>query len=642
MLQPQWSDQYSAVAAIAGLVHRSRSTARHRHQRAHRAAARKQLRRLRSTGTPLEWWHRAQQVIHHHSQPFREVSKIFQFSSPVESMPQKWSCSCGCKVPLTMSYCGTCGRRWDKVSKPTGKPKKPQDSLQTPPVGASAASAVEFRFPSVGVQLPVSQSSQHSPSVVLPIATMQPGSNASDNPPKSYKALLHQRANRIGKVESRIEKLERALTETKDRWPRFVHELQQAMQREHRKCVDFQTAVNGELVQLRQELNVLLTQDIAQAHAAHAAAQPPIAPSLIQQVQMVLESLPQVSQMQQQATYSQSQQMEVDTEQAPMMMPQPTVIPGFTCPNIAEEAPNLPQMTEPSMNTQQGLQGLIPNMPVMQPQPFMTQPMAVPEPLHPPPGNWGWPPNMPVLNPTTEPQQAHAMTMTADQGPLQSHGVPTVPTMAQEAESQLQDQVLQHVGPVDPQFMHTLQEAAQGLNDLPQAQGGGGGMGLNAGHIQQLIQFAKQQQQCQENLKSFRQDMQTLIQPQPLPQAVGSGMTPNDSVQAPPTPVTPIHPTVETPATPVIPADTMSIHSSPDRASQGHKTTSVQHFQMSPPGQRQPKISKTGPGPVHDQANALTTQVPSSDGSHSPTPVPTEIPSEDGEAEAQSALQSLE
>ena len=105
----------SVVAAIAGTGHIHRSPAHHRHIRAKRAVTRRRLKQLRSVSTPLRWWQLYQTVANHHSKPFHDFSRIFAVSSNGVQMPQKWSCSCGSSVPITMSYCGSCGRRWDKV-----------------------------------------------------------------------------------------------------------------------------------------------------------------------------------------------------------------------------------------------------------------------------------------------------------------------------------------------------------------------------------------------------------------------------------------------------------------------------------------------------------------------------------------------
>ena len=188
-------------------------------------------------------------------------------------MPQKWVCSCGSHVPFSLSFCESCGKRWDRIGKQPhthGKPKPRKDGDQPTSAPTADASAVAFSVPSVGVQLPSSQSSS---SPMLPIASQQ-GASRPEAPQKTLKTLLRQQANRIGQVESRIKKLESALTQVKESWPRYVHDAQQLMNSKHRERIEFQVAVNSELVQLRQEMNTLFSQKLEDARVTYQDQQP--------------------------------------------------------------------------------------------------------------------------------------------------------------------------------------------------------------------------------------------------------------------------------------------------------------------------------------------------------------------------------
>lgn len=160
-------------------------------------------------------------------------------------MPRRWQCSCGAQVPIAFSFCGTCGKRWDRVA--TGKQTKPpQKSTRK---GSEASAATDALGLALQRSLPWSLGAPSNPTAPTP---------APNTAAKTNKAIFHQRANRIGKVEARIAKLQTSLTEIQQTWPRYVNQVQQLLAQEHQKCVEYYRKSTLELQELQQELNDLL------------------------------------------------------------------------------------------------------------------------------------------------------------------------------------------------------------------------------------------------------------------------------------------------------------------------------------------------------------------------------------------------
>ena len=139
-----------------------------------------------------------------------------------------------------MSFCGSCGVRWDKSQK-----KGNQGGQTKPKKSPQEAASAHFEVPSVGASLSLSASSVSQP--VQPPRVEQQS--------RTLKAQLHHRANRIGKVEARIQRLENAITDVQQRWPRHVHQVQQELITDHQRCIDFNATATKEIEALRQELH---------------------------------------------------------------------------------------------------------------------------------------------------------------------------------------------------------------------------------------------------------------------------------------------------------------------------------------------------------------------------------------------------
>lgn len=241
-------------------------------------------------------------------------------------MPQQWKCVCGLRVPITHSFCGGCGKRWDKIHKktdPKQKARKGKDTIEPD-------TADSFHVPAVGFVFSGSASSTMGQPDNKP-----PGLNAQQ---KSLRSLLHQRANRIGKVESRIRKLQAALKEVQTTWPAYVQQVTQKLTQEHTKMMEFQQRATNELTELQQEMQSLLTQQLTPTnHQPESTAAQMSIPAYMPP-ELIAQHIPGVHVMQEQATHV----MEVDAQHN-------TQVPGFSLPNLGEAFQQLPVM-HPSIN----------------------------------------------------------------------------------------------------------------------------------------------------------------------------------------------------------------------------------------------------------------------------------------------------
>ena len=169
-------------------------------------------------------------------------------------MPQKWKCTCNTAVPIAQTFCGHCGKRWDQVSKQK-VPKSAKDpKLRT--AETVVQSSVDFQLPSVGLAFASSSVQPSSQIGVQAVGTHQPVVQ------KSFKTLMHQRANRYGKVEARINKIKDALAEVAVTWPAFLKKNQEMVQQKYQAYVQFHTTAHQELTQLTNELQSLLTDQL--------------------------------------------------------------------------------------------------------------------------------------------------------------------------------------------------------------------------------------------------------------------------------------------------------------------------------------------------------------------------------------------
>ena len=507
-------------------------------------------------------------------------------------MPQKWVCRCGQAVPAQLSYCGSCGTKWNKVAKGT------QPSAKTRPAkdGRSTNRDSEFAIPDIGIALASSASA-------LPASS--PQVQRQDQQPRSIKSQLHYRANRIGKLESRISKLEQAQAEVKQSWPQFVHKMQTIVQNEHQRCTQFQSQVTQELTALRAELQTLLTQqldappvqqDNMYANAIATGFPVETLPHLHMTLEAILRSL--TGQNLQGATPHPQMPMDVDSQFQPAPVP--------SQPNV-QFAPNHPTLIEPPM-------------PPMMSQPVLPvqETREVGESLTPPPGNWAWPPAQPpMLNMNIPsfplPNLSDNVGMAvAQHAPAAQANVPTRPVtgMSQDQETQHGTDLQHLISTVDPMTGQAVLEAAKALSELPLSQGGAAGGGLTAQHLQQLQSFAEQQKQCQQRMEEIQHQNRQ------------HGTSEQAGIATP----VPTDQQVD-----VSKHDTMTVASSP--AAQSTPARRAQVFAMSPPGQRIPKVPKVQEGNIHQQGNVhqgaehVISDSPI-ESPRSPTPIPTEIPTD--------------
>lgn len=471
------------------------------------------------------------------------------------------------------SFCGSCGLRWDRAARNVSMNNK---GKQPAPAGKPDADTgvqkvlCEFVMPSVGLPL---QSSGSQSSVVLPLQSglniNQGSANQAQPPHKSMKAMLHQRANRIGKVEARIAKLQQALQSVQTGWPRpqYVHAVQEMLNKEHTKCVTFSEQATAELQKLHTELHALLHSQIAAECTMPAVTPPyPVDPNpphvATSQVYAAMEVLQNAGFFKGQLNPLGQQSMEVDSHKEAPDMPVPSPV-----------APTAP---------------VLPTLPSMQAFPPMGPIGPKEEESDLPPGNWNWPPSLPPAPSLCIPQE----TKTEEHFPNPLYR-PVAPAFVP--------------GTLDPAVEEAVQRAAKGLQEQQVSQGLPSSP-LTATNLAQLRAFTEQQKQCHVQLEQLRASF-----PKTMP-VVTSQTAPVPSSTAPVEPHA-----VSVPSSP-----------GPGSCSQGH-VTGPEHFLLSPEGQRLSKVSKTIAGEVHGQpAMAQRTEVPSSAGSpRTPTPVPTEIAEED-------------
>lgn len=513
--------------------------------------------------------------------------------------------------------------RWDKAHKKAEPKHKARKENQA----TRADHAEEFQVPSVGYVFSGSVSTDTG--AVNKVQTGQ-------QPQKSFRTLLHQRANKIGRVEARIKKLEGALNTVQTTWPAYLQQATQKLEQEHAKCVAFQERATTELRELQQELQQLMTQQIAPVDPPIEAVQYPVTPNAFQQPNQYRP--PKIPGFAMQDTAPQV--MEVDSMTT-------GAFPGFSLPYLGEVQQPV-QTMHPSINVgglpsasvgvgvpvpasvMSHMSPMQPSIgPAMMPQPQVpdrapsstvgavpgfvpsdhpgvpstSQPQPGPQiPVEAPPGNWETPPTSPqVADHSDEPAQFP--------NPLYRPPAPVLPVQtATDAERVTAD--------APPEVRHIIADAVQAMHLLPIQQGGTGGNGLTSSQQQQLQLFAQQQQEA-------HQKMQALQQAFPV--------KPKGQVKIAAFDHAPV--TCQSPEPNRIHDGTWSVHSSPGVP---HTQGMLHHQQgASPKGQRQMKIAKNAEGDVHLQTS-IATPVPTSPGDSpvspkSPTPVPTEVATEVGE-----------
>lgn len=500
-----------------------------------------------------------------------------------------------------MSFCGSCGQHWDRNTKTRpAQPNKPKG--KKPEVEAKVAE--EFSMPSVG--LPIG--SQGS--------SLQPAASIQQQQPvsKPLKTLLHQKANRIGKLENRIAKLKSAIRQVQQDWPAYVHKLQQHMQQEYQKCVTFTQQAQKELQELQLELQEVVSSQMVQPAcpspppATGYAAAPVLDPQQLQQVQAAIDALSAAGLLQSQTL--EHTQMSMDTDHyghpAQQMEPSPLCQSGSHMPNI-------PGVQIPELQPMQPMHPLSVQIPVL---PVVSQPSVGPqvEVSQPePPGQWGWPPAPPQL------PSLHLESPVPDDTPEMFanplYRKPVLPVPAPQMQSAVPDPAPVQVPQYAPQVQQAVNQAAQGLQDLCQQQGLGDGHSLPPEFQEQLARFAAQQQECHAKMQAMQQT--ALNKPQGKPVALGP--FPNRPVDH--ASKTTVHATNGS-------WDGLSVHSSPMKQTHTKGPDPAERYSLSPPGQRETKIPKSIIGDIHSQQGlGLISDSPIAS-PRTPTPVPTEVPTE--------------
>lgn len=462
-------------------------------------------------------------------------------------MPHKWVCSCGNHVPVQVAYCGSCGKHWSKATKAATKHAGAQSQTKKGVKDSQerVGLASEFSIPSV----------EFSSSVVLPVSSPPLLSNGTQSQ-KTMKTLLHQRANRIGKVESKILRLENALTEIKSTWPSYVNKVQQGLQQEYQRCVTFSQQATAELAQLRQELHGLmhsqLSMDVPDSTQVYIATW---MQSQVQSALQVLSAAGLLNIPMNTGPHVPDVHMHVQPDMPPVQNAQPPTLP------VQE------QLVPPSLMTP----------PVTEVAPIAVQGVIskgeMPSVSGPPtaPGNWTWPPPPPQASEFVLPE------LPSDEFPNPLYK----PKPQVDQEPNLQQSIqeaAQRTGVclMDPVVQQAVQQAAEGLAAQHHQNGCPGGTSLPPEFQQMLNQFTYQQAHCHLQLQGLKHQQQ---------QPAGDQSTPSGA------------------------HETESIHSSPGPRSAALQPF-PQHFQLSPPGQRDLKIAKSVPGSVHSQVNTAGANVP--------------------------------
>lgn len=483
---------------------------------------------------------------------------------------------------MNLEYCGSCGKHWSRIAKqakhPNGKPKTRTDN--EPKV------AEAFVMPMVGLplgsQVGSSQSASSAPAVQPSIT-------------KPLKNLLHQRANRLGKVESRIQRLQKAVADVKQNFPVYVNKIQQHLRTEHQKCLTFCSQATEELAVLQKELQDLISGNVTvPSHPSQGYAQNTIDTQQMSKVQEALATLT-----------------------AAGLMPLQPSIPAVT-PHMEVDAAAFPDIARDANNFQDTYGFHVPNIQdVLEPQPVMN-PMSPRNQEHQPPGSWTWPllePIVPELvigqDPIQDPIQVPTVEPSSEQFPNPLYRSPILPVQpdsgtACQAATSAQDKTA-------PEVAQAVNAATQGMQAWCFEHGLGDGQTLPVNVQAQLNVFAEQQKHCHAIMQSMQQGINP---PSPAGQPQSFG------------PILPTHKSMVPFSQPFPPkpraSDGGSVHSSPAKSTMHMQgLDGLERYSLSPKGQRIPKIPRAHGGDVHTQPRILEDSP--EEGSKSPTPVPTEV-----------------
>lgn len=473
---------------------------------------------------------------------------------------------------MALSYCGVCGKHWEQATKSnqTGANKTKSKRADTD------TEVTSFAMPSLGYSL--------SGSSVAPGSSQQPVQPPQQAATKPLRVLLHQKANRIGKIEARLEKLQQALQEVQQSWPVYVNKVKQHLNQEYQKCVEYQTKAAEEVKSLQQELKELMSTQIMPS---------PVPPHAMPQVDYAAAhgtSTAHSSQVQQALEVLASAGIVIPSMHpvGPKPMEEDTHVEAYVQKMGDSGFPSHPASMQQV------------NVPVQEPHVLPNHAFD-----QNPPGHWTWPPLPPVLpnltldEPDLAPQEIPAVEPTG-------HTLPVLPLTTPPAVSEVPPGIA-------PEVATAVIQATAGLQEWCVQQGIGDGQTLPQEYQEQLLRFAIQQQECSQKMRAFQEQAQAMPEP-PTGKPVVYGPAPFSHQSKPPI--------LSHPYTGV---DGMSINSSPARTPQRAEEYSI----ASPPGQRDLKVAKTNTGDVHLQGTfgvAVQQPVPSSPPSpDTPTPVPTEI-----------------
>lgn len=536
---------------------------------------------------PREWLIKFSRIADHHTQPFAQRRTIFQDTDlaaflATGSMPQKWYCRCGQPNGIQQVFCGRCGTRWNRASKPANPKAKGK------PVASTTVSAAEEPL-SYGYSMPSLELAVAS-SMQTPQSSMQQPANQ-----KSLRAVMHQRANRAGKVENRIAKVKQALHQVQTTWPAHVQKVHATLQADHQKATLFCQNAMAEIRQLQIEL-----ADLTQGAVTETAAIPAMPPTESNQSTEVVASVKAA------LDYLAAQgflgsYVHPDVNMEAVKPTDMNVSPNVQLPSsfhLPCVGPDLHMNIQHPVNASEtvGSHPVLPS-PASQQTSSVDQYVLPQVPLEPPPGRWDRSPGSPVTEtyqqPLSPPPERFPNPLFRQQAaPVEVHPVtPVLPHTEVAAVVQEAEQGLRQMHSLDPH------------QELPQE--------LHA----QLLRFAQQQQQCHEQLQHF----DSMHRP-----AKTDAVQDRQEHSLPQLPI---------PSTPQPKQDSISIASSPDKA-----------YEMStrePEGQRIPKVLKSVNGSVQTQPTMLQAFSHQAPLPASPTPsmVPTEIAESETEGQA---LQQLE
>ena len=514
-------------------------------------------------------------------------------------MPARWSCKCGTQVPLALSFCGQCGTRWDKVAKgkqPSNNRPKTQAKEEKEVQSPDPSDGHGFAVPSVG--LPWQTEKAKSQSLVPPRAPQQ----------KTLQTIIHQKANRVGKVNARIRKLEESLAFVQTGWPSHVQSVQKELHNKYIEVCRFQSDVKAELIQLKQELNQLsVLGQVPQIPA-------PLDVNMFQQVQTAMEVLTAAGMTFSPYTGVPEAPAHMEVDQQQFEFPQ-----EFVLPNLAEVDPSVQfpfqhpvghvgqmhsvpvQVPSAVHNTAAVCQGM--SQVQNPPQPACTKNFRPPAiDLEIPPGNWD--PEIPQHFPNPLYKAPQAMPAVP---PVLHPETPILP-VAEEPKPLMHWQYAPTPAPINAEVAAAVANAIQGLQEQHVLQQMPGGPEMPEQYQKRIDNFTLQQNQLQQQMEQLQQ----MIPKTPAKQPQHAQRIPGTSA--------PIN------AANSADADVMSIHSTPQRVD---RKTGVTPIPLSPQAMREPKVAKAVPGAIHEQpkVNGFTTPIPvtPSNSPRSPTPVPTEI-----------------